>query len=87
VGVDGDEIALGDDTVNLDVDGPDRREEVLERLAPVPRLRVVLKVVIDDQVVEGVEVGSPERVEDTRDRLLVPLGIRHRGSSSSRCCP
>jgi hypothetical protein len=35
LGVDGDEVALGDDPVDLDVDRTDRAEEGLDRVEPI----------------------------------------------------
>jgi hypothetical protein len=73
VGVDGDEIAFGDHAVHVDVDGPDRGEEFLDGLEPVSGLGVVLDVVLDDQLVEGVDVAGAKGVEEACDRLLVPF--------------
>ena len=82
VRVDGDQIALRDDPVNLDIDRSDRFEERLHRLSAAARLRVVLDVVLDDQVVEGVGVAGAKGVEEPVDRLLVLLCSGHRRSSS-----
>jgi hypothetical protein len=77
VEVDGDEIAFGDHPVDLDVERPDGGEELLDGLQPVAGLGVVLEVVLDDQVVEGVGVAGSKRVKQPSHRLLVPLCLCH----------
>jgi hypothetical protein len=41
-----------------------RAEEVVDRLEAVPGLRVVLNVVLDDQLVEGVGVAGAKCIEE-----------------------
>jgi hypothetical protein len=75
--MDGDEVSLGEDSVDLDVHRPDGGEEVLDGLQSVAGLGVVLDVVLDDQLVEGIRVTGPEGVEEPGHRLLVALGRSH----------
>jgi hypothetical protein len=63
--------------VHVDIDRTDRGEEVFHGLQSIAGLGVVLDVVLDDQIVEGVDVPGSEGVEDASHGLLVLVGGCH----------
>src|SRR5215218_837845 len=77
VRVHNDKVAFCDDSVHVDIDRADRGEEVLHCLQSIAGLGVVLDVVLDDQIVKGVDVPGSEGVEDACHGLLVLVGGCH----------
>lgn len=76
-----DKVTFRDHPVDLDVHRPEPGEEILHGLPPVACQRIVLLVVVHNQLIKRISIARAKRIKESGNSFLIRFSQRHGATS------